>query len=188
MSRARQAWVASDALPDRLDGPSPLSMPDEWTYSTAWERAQQETDEGGPLTDAERMVRLSDGDGFHRVVFALKGRTLVCSCSCLGYQYHDEWCAHVASLWWQWVRGSLDVTHLQTGREYRTPPAWLRLDAPSERDAYDALTAAELDAYLTCDCAGVGVREYARRSGRSPGTVGNLLGWARDKLGGGGRE
>lgn len=30
---------------------------------------------------------------------------------------------------------------------------------------------------------GYGVREYARKTGRSPGTVGDLLDRARDKLG-----
>ncbi|WP_247006318.1 SWIM zinc finger family protein [Halorientalis litorea] len=182
MSLQPRQWQASEDGPDLLRGPSPLSFPEDYTFSTSWKRAQTETDHGGPVNDAERMVRLSDSDDYHRVLFALMGRTLVADCSCRGYQYHD-WCAHVASLWWQWVRGRIDVTHLQTGREYRTPPAWLLLDVPGERDAYDALTAAELDAYLTCDCGGVGVREYARRSGRSPGTVGNLLGWAREKLG-----
>jgi DNA-binding CsgD family transcriptional regulator len=162
-------------------------MPDEWTYSTAWERAQRETDEGGPINDAERMVGLSDGSDYHRVLWALSGRTLLAECDCAGYSFHGEWCAHVASLWWQWVRGRLSVTHIQTGREYRHPPSWLRLNDAAGRTAYDDLTPAELDAYLTCEIGTVGVREYARRSGRSPGTVGNLLAQAREKLGGGGR-
>jgi len=71
------------------------------------------------------------------------------------------------------------VSHLDTGREYPAPPAWLQLDDDPTR--YD-LTPASLDAYLTCDLGSLGVREYARYSGRSPGTVGNLLASARDSI------
>ncbi|PSQ63691.1 MAG: hypothetical protein BRD21_01820 [Halobacteriales archaeon SW_8_66_22] len=86
---------------------------------TSWERAQIEADQGGPITDAERVVWLSEGDP-HRVVFVLNGATLRARCSCDGWHYRD-WCAHV------------------------------------------------------------GVREYARKTGRAPGTVGNLLARAREK-------
>lgn len=44
------------------------------------------------------------------------------------------------------------------------------------------LTDAEREAYITCRENGVGVREYARRTDRRPGTVGNLLRRAEDKL------
>jgi len=37
------------------------------------------------------------------------------------------------------------------------------------------LTGAERKAYVACRLNGVGVREHARVTGRSPGTVGNLL-------------
>ncbi|GGM46210.1 hypothetical protein GCM10009006_29360 [Haloarcula argentinensis] len=155
-------------------------MPDDWTLSTAWKRAQSETDRGGAINDAERVVYLTDSDSTHRVLWALKGRTLVAECDCAGHKYHAGWCAHVASLWWQWVRGQIVVAHLDTSREYPAPPAWLRLD--DDPTAFDQLTPAELDAYLTCDLGSLGVREYARLSGRSPGTVGNLLGSARDEM------
>ncbi|NLV08743.1 RNA polymerase subunit sigma-24 [Halomicrobium mukohataei] len=46
------------------------------------------------------------------------------------------------------------------------------------------MTPAELDAFLHCDVADAGVRSFARRTDRSPGTVGNLLRSAREKLGG----
>ena len=159
---------------------SPLEFPEEWTLSTSWERAQIEADQGGPITDAERVVWLSEGDP-HRVVFVLDGATLRARCSCDGWHYRD-WCAHVASCWWRWCTGAIAVTHEQTGREYCTPPKWLRFydDRPG-RDQLDGLTAAELDAYLTCELAHVGVREYARKTGRAPGTVGNLLARAREK-------
>ena len=44
------------------------------------------------------------------------------------------------------------------------------------------LTEAEREAYVTCRENGVGVREYARRTDRRPGTVGNLLRRAENKL------
>ncbi|MFA9428223.1 RNA polymerase subunit sigma-24 [Natronorubrum sp. A-ect3] len=44
------------------------------------------------------------------------------------------------------------------------------------------LTEAEHEAYVTCRENGVGVREYARRTDRRPGTVGNLLRRAENKL------
>lgn len=182
MSLQQRQWQASDDGPDLLGGTPVFALPDDLTANTSYERAQREDVTASPVNEAEWVVTLSGGEGYHRVTWGLRGRTLVADCSCKGHQYHD-FCAHVAAMWTVWVRGHLTVQHLDTGRRYDAPPAWLRLDTPDERDAYDALTAAELDAYLTCDCAGVGVREYARRSGRSPGTVGNLLGWAREKLG-----
>ncbi|WP_336001438.1 SWIM zinc finger family protein [Halorientalis halophila] len=184
MSRAQSpGWAASDDLPDLLGGTPTLSMPDDWTLSGPWQRAQEETDEGGPINDAERMVYLSGSDYPHRVTFALQGRTLLADCDCKAHRFNDGWCSHVASCWWQWVRGEIVVSHVDTGREYRSPPGWLRLDDPVPT-ALDDLTPAETDAFLTCDLADVGVREYAEESGRAPGTVGNLLRRARDKVGG----
>ena len=184
MSLGTRSWEPSDDLPDRLGGPSTFSMPPtrELHGSTPWERAQTETDEGGPINDAERMVSLSGGDSVHRVTWALRGRTLLADCDCKGHQFNDGWCAHVASLWWRWVRGRVIVRHLDTGRDYPRPPSWLRLD--DDPTDYDHLTPAELDAYLTCELGDLGVREYADVSGRSKGTVGNLLRRAREKTGG----
>lgn len=45
------------------------------------------------------------------------------------------------------------------------------------------LSPAQRRVYLACVEGEYGVREYARETGRSPGTVGNLLGRARDRLG-----
>ncbi|WP_267162954.1 SWIM zinc finger family protein [Halovenus salina] len=178
-------WSAdTDAVDEQLGEPSPLRFPDEFEFSTSWERAQTEADEGGPLNDAERMVYLEESSKPHRVVFVLDGARLRARCPCAGYHYRD-WCAHVASLWWQWVRGEIVVTHRQTGREYEMPPRWLRFGEHRhavEEEAVDGLTSAELDAYLTCDLGDAGVREYARLTDRSPGTVGNLLGRARQKV------
>ncbi len=48
-----------------------------------------------------------------------------------------------------------------------------------------ALSDAPREAYQAVEQDGFGVREYARKTGRSPGTVGNHLRRARRKLGGG---
>ena len=175
-------WDDSDDLPDRLGETPTLSFPEKWTLSTAWQRAQEETDHGGPINDAERMVRLSGGDSAHRVTFALKAGDMLAECDCKAHQFNDGWCAHLASLWWRWSRGQLVVTHLDTGRDYPRPPSWLRLDDPDAVDVPTGLTSAELDALLTVDYGEMGVREYARKTDRSPGTVGNLLRWAREKV------
>ena len=53
------------------------------------------------------------------------------------------------------------------------------------RPGFRDLTDAEADAYLNVDEGGHGMREYARQTDRSPGTVGNLLLRARRKLDGG---
>lgn len=48
----------------------------------------------------------------------------------------------------------------------------------------DRLTGAEKRAYVACRVNGVGVREHARETDRSPGTISNLLRRADDRLGG----
>ncbi|WP_323173805.1 sigma factor-like helix-turn-helix DNA-binding protein [Natrialba sp. PRR66] len=44
------------------------------------------------------------------------------------------------------------------------------------------LTDAEREAYVACRENGTGVREFARRTDRRPGTIGNLLSRAEAKL------
>ena len=46
------------------------------------------------------------------------------------------------------------------------------------------LSDAEQEVYEAIEQDGFGVREYARKTGRAPGTVGNLLRRARRKTGG----
>jgi len=179
MSRASRSWQPSPDLPTEIGAPPTFSMPENLTGNRSWERAYLEDDEGGPVNDAERMVYLTGSAFPHRCLWALQGRTLVADCDCQAHRYQSGWCPHVASLWWQWITGHISVTHVETGREYPAPPAWLQLD--DDPTAYEQLTPAELDAYLTCDLGSLGVREYARVSGRSPGTVGNLLADARAK-------
>jgi len=47
-----------------------------------------------------------------------------------------------------------------------------------------ALSESEREVFEAVEQDGYGVREYARKTGRSPGTVGNLLRRARRKVGG----
>ncbi|MFP8952421.1 RNA polymerase subunit sigma-24 [Natrialbaceae archaeon A-arb3/5] len=54
-----------------------------------------------------------------------------------------------------------------------------------ERDL-SQLTEAEREAYVACREHEIGVREFARRTERRPGTIGNLLGRAESKLENGG--
>jgi len=51
-----------------------------------------------------------------------------------------------------------------------------------ERSRYDGLTEAEREVYLAVDEGEFGPREYARETERSPGTVGDLLSRAREKI------
>jgi DNA-directed RNA polymerase specialized sigma24 family protein len=44
------------------------------------------------------------------------------------------------------------------------------------------LTKAEREAYVACRENGVGVREFSRQTDRRPGTIGNLLARAEDRL------
>jgi DNA-directed RNA polymerase specialized sigma24 family protein len=48
-----------------------------------------------------------------------------------------------------------------------------------------ALSDAQREVYEAVEQDGYGMREYARKTGRSPGTVGNLLRRARRQLDGG---
>lgn len=50
-------------------------------------------------------------------------------------------------------------------------------------DELAPLTEAETDAWTAVEEGEKGVREYARETDRSPGTVGNLLARARQKVG-----
>jgi len=161
---------------------SPLTFPDEFDMSGSWKR-KAEHDSGGWVNDAERMVWLENSDEPRRVVFVLSGHVLRAECDCPAHHY-DDWCAHVASCWWDWCNRGLAVTHLQTGREYDAPPSWLQVAEWGDAREYEGLSAGELDAYLTCELGECGVREYARKTERSPGTVGNQLRWAREKVGG----
>lgn len=118
--------LATDQLSRRLDEPAVFSPPENWPMSTAWQRAQRETDHGGALNKFERMVMLSGGDDSHRVLWCLWRGELRAECDCRGWHFNDGWCAHVAACWWAWVRGELSTTDIDTERVHLQPPEWFR--------------------------------------------------------------
>ena len=173
-------WDPSNPLDERIGGPPVIQFPDDWTLSTSWQRAQTEHDHGGPINPAEWMVFLNESDSLHRVVFVLMDRTLRGECDCTGWRFRG-FCSHVGSLWWRWTQAEIAVSHIETGRTYTEPPSWLRVDCRPEKSLRD-LTPAELDAYLHCELGGLGPTAWADHTGRSKGTVGNLLTNARETL------
>lgn len=61
MSSHSRTFQPSDDLPRRIGGPSTLSMPDDWTMSTPWKRAQE-------AITAEAVV--TEGDtGYFGVIY-----------------------------------------------------------------------------------------------------------------------
>lgn len=115
-----------DAGNDSLVSPEQLTFPTDWTLSTSWHRAQTAESDLSPVSDASWMVHLGNG-GYHRVTFALESSELVADCDCQGWTYND-FCAHVARLWWLWSRGELVVHDLDTESAHHSPPLWLRVD------------------------------------------------------------
>jgi len=119
------------ALDRRLSVPT-LTFPDGWRLSASWRRAQASPANVGPANPAQYDVLLGypdrDGRGDrHRVTFCLYEGDLIAECDCEGWNW-NEWCAHVARLWWLWVRGRITVLDLDTARRHPHPPAWLRVD------------------------------------------------------------
>ena len=126
MSSEAHRAAADDPLADRLDEPAVFTPPEGWSLTTSWTRAQTEADRGGPLDAAYRVVLLDGSETQRRVLWAIYQGELRAECSCPAWQYHDHWCAHVASLWWRWSQGRIDVVDLDTGQRHSHPPAWLR--------------------------------------------------------------
>jgi len=114
---------AAASIERQLGEPPRLRFPDNWTFTSSWERAQREPDTGGPVSPAERVVLLGEGKP-HRVLFAIYDGALRAECDCESYRYRG-WCAHVASCWWRWVRSDLSVVDLDTGETHVSPPWWL---------------------------------------------------------------
>lgn len=71
------------------------------------------------------------------------------------------------------------MSPMKHGRQGRLS-AFATDDDPDDQD----LTDAERDAWTRVEQGDTGVREFARKTGRSPGTVGNLLARARAKVDG----
>jgi len=120
--------VPSSVL-NRVGEPPRLRFPEGWTLSTSWKRAQAAPAECGPANAAEFDVLMGYTDGrddlaHHRVLFAILNGSLRAECPCDGYAYRG-FCAHVAHLWWRWVRSDIAVTDLDNGRTHLSPPWWL---------------------------------------------------------------
>ena len=120
-----------EQIANRLGEPERLQFPSEWTLSSSWHRAQAAPSTVRAVNPAEFDVLLGyvDDDGLakHRVLFAIYNGDLIAECSCEGYRFND-WCAHVALLWWKWSRSEISVTDLDTGSSYTAPPWWLSID------------------------------------------------------------
>jgi DNA-binding CsgD family transcriptional regulator len=61
------------------------------------------------------------------------------------------------------------------------PAEWM-VEMGYQQQRHEPLTDAEADVIEACEHGAYGVREYARETDRSPGTIGNLLRRARDKF------
>jgi len=138
-SGARQASVeeVADGLDRRLGSPPTLTFPDDWELSRSWYRAQKASANVGSHNPAEWGMVLGHPDsvepgGYHRLLFAVYQGELVAECDCDGWRYRG-WCAHVAHLWWRWVRGRLVVVDLDTDQRYPDPPCWLTVDEEGDR-------------------------------------------------------
>jgi hypothetical protein len=81
---------------------------------------------------------------------------------CKGHTFNDGPCAHLFAVWNHTLR------YEQRAREIV--------------DNLDVLGECQREVWLRVEHGDYGVREYARLTGRAPGTVGNLLASARDKL------
>jgi DNA-directed RNA polymerase specialized sigma24 family protein len=86
------------------------------------------------------------------------------------------------------VRRRIGVTERDTGKVHHGPPPWFEPQGgdPLPRILPDVsdLTPAEWEVYEAVERRNIGPREYARRTDRAFGTVGNLLRRAREKVGG----
>lgn len=128
--------VRADAL-NRVGEPPRLTFPEDWTNSTSWQRAQAAPAECGSANAAEFDLLMGYTDGrdeftHHRVLFGLLDGSLRAECPCNGYAYRG-FCAHVAYLWWRWVRSNLAVTDLDTGQTHLSPPWWLSVHDDEHR-------------------------------------------------------
>jgi len=129
LSRAQQP--PSSPLDGYHGEPPKLTFPDGWTLSDAWQRAQRADPHLGPVDAAHFDVLLSrpdsgDWGSRHRVLFAIQNGALRAECDCKSFT-HRDWCAHVAVLWWRWVREQLGVRDLDADDTHLSPPWWLAI-------------------------------------------------------------
>jgi hypothetical protein len=113
-----------------LTGEDDLRFPEGYTLTTSWQRAQSEPLEVSPINDHEAMVRLGEGS-YHRAVWYLSGTSLRARCDCQGYQHNDR-CAHLYALFWEWVNGELITPEPEHDREHHHPPEWLSVEGSTQ--------------------------------------------------------
>lgn len=130
-SPATSVQDARDQLDRRIGGSPRLVLPEKFTFTNSWKRAQAAREvEIGPAEDAAHFdVCLGYADSHelgdrHRVLFCVENGALRAECSCKAWTFRD-WCAHVAVLWWRWSRGRSGVTNLDTGEVLLERPWWL---------------------------------------------------------------
>lgn len=136
MSRAASVEDVAEGLNRRLTALPTLTFPEDWTLTDSWHRAQRASANVGTHNPAEWGMVLGHPDsvdpgGYHRLLFAVFRGQLVAECDCDGYRYRG-WCAHVAWMWWAWVRSRVVVADLDTGRRYESPPWWLTVEEEGE--------------------------------------------------------
>jgi hypothetical protein len=107
-----------------------LTFPDGWESSTSWKRAQSNQNSKNPVNEKEWIVKCKDGDR-HRVTFYIKNSSPSVQCDCKGYHYFGC-CAHILSLWWDWVRGKAVVTDIDSGKQLLYPPFWIEVSDNDE--------------------------------------------------------
>lgn len=133
-------------------------LPEGWTLSGAWQRAQAAEAHVGPSDDGAHydvLLARENGDwgDKHRVLFAIQNGALHAECDCKAFQYRG-WCAHVAHLWWGWTREQLGVRDLDADQVHLSPPWWLDISdddqASTRRRAPTAPTNGQLVIAFTC--------------------------------------
>jgi hypothetical protein len=136
------------------------------------ERAREQEADIEPRGTYAWWCRFEDGDHAHRVLLKPTDDGHEGTClrledgdpagRCKGLTYNDGPCAHLFAVW----------NH--TGRYKRR--------AREIVDNLDVFTECEREVWLRVEHGDYGPREYARLTDRAPGTVGNLLASAREKL------
>jgi hypothetical protein len=136
------------------------------------ERAREQETDIEPRGTYRWWIRFEDGDHAHRVLLrpTETGHEGAClqledgdpAGRCKGHKYNDGPCAHLFAVW------SHTASYQRRTEEIV--------------DNVDVLSECEREVWLRVEHGDYGVREYAALTDRAPGTVGNLLASARDKL------
>ena len=111
---------------NEIGEPRKLRFPIAWNYSSSWKRAVSDPVHAEPID--HRSWRIYMGGKPHRTEMFIHEGAVRVICDCNGFRYNRAWCAHVAVVWWLWVRRRIHVADLQADRRYRSPPPWIRVD------------------------------------------------------------